>query len=120
MTPILQAEASECGLACLAMVTSAYGNHVGLQGLREKFPVSLKGFTLEQLIDYAEILGFNTRPLRLDLEHLPQLQAPCILHWDMNHFVVLKHVSGGHVEIIDPAIRQRRLYASGEHVLKTC
>ena len=32
---------------------------------------------------------------RLDLEDLPQLRTPCILHWNLNHFVVLKKATGG-------------------------
>lgn len=48
-------------------------------------------------------LGFNPRPLRVEPEYLPQLQVPCILHWDMNHFVVLKHVNSKRVILHDPA-----------------
>ena len=33
------------------------------------------------------------RPLRFELDHLRQLRLPAIVHWDMNHFVVLKSVT---------------------------
>ena len=109
MNIVLQAEASECALACLAMIASAHGLHADLADLRRRFPVSLKGATLAQLIRHAEALRFAARPLRLELEELGELSLPCILHWDLNHFVVLKRVKRGRVVILDPAVGERVL-----------
>ncbi|WP_263570511.1 peptidase domain-containing ABC transporter [Roseateles oligotrophus] len=109
MTAILQSESSECGLACLAMVSSAYGLQQDLVTLRRRFSVSLKGATLQQLMAHAGAMGFSSRPLKLDLDELKELQTPCILHWDMNHFVVLKRVNRSGALILDPAVGERRL-----------
>jgi ATP-binding cassette, subfamily B, bacterial CvaB/MchF/RaxB len=109
LRPLLQSQTSECGLACLAMVVSAHGPSIDLADLRRRFPVSLKGATLQQLIAHAAHLRFSTRPLRLDVEELGELQLPCILHWDLNHFVVLTKVSRKAVTILDPATGERRL-----------
>src|SRR5690606_21058730 len=106
---VLQAEAAECGLAALAMVAGAHGHAVALQELRGRFPLSLKGARLDQLMRAAQQLGFSTRPLRAELEELGQLQLPCILHWDFNHFVVLARVERAAVVIFDPALGERRL-----------
>jgi ATP-binding cassette, subfamily B, bacterial CvaB/MchF/RaxB len=100
---VLQTEAAECGLACLAMVAGYHGYHESLSSLRRRFGLSLKGATLANLIAFAQALNFSTRPLRLDLEHLPELKLPCVLHWDLNHFVVLRSVSRESVVIHDPA-----------------
>ncbi|WP_428959711.1 peptidase domain-containing ABC transporter [Xanthomonas oryzae] len=109
MKAIVQAEASECGLASLAMVASAHGMQLGLPELRRRFHLSLKGIRLNQLIEIAQTLGFSTRPLRLDMEQLDQLALPCILHWDLSHFVVLAKVGKSKATIFDPAIGERRL-----------
>ena len=109
VTPILQSEASDCALASLTMVANAHGLHVDLSDLRRRFPVSLKGATLAQLISHASALNFSARPLRLDLDELAQLQLPCILHWDLNHFVVLTKVGRRGVTILVPAVGERRL-----------
>lgn len=109
MRSILQSESSECALACLAMVSSAHGLSVDLADLRSRFSVSLKGATLNQLMGHATALNFSSRPLRLEIDELPQLQLPCILHWNLNHFVVLTKVARGHVVILDPAVGERRL-----------
>lgn len=92
MKTILQTESSECGLACIAMVAAHFGYQTDLAELRRKFSISLKGATLNQLMRYASSLHLASRPLRLELEHLPQLQLPAILHWNLNHFVVLSSI----------------------------
>jgi ATP-binding cassette subfamily B protein RaxB len=72
--------------------------------MRRRFPISsIKGSSLATLIALSHRLGFNPRPLRVELGYLPQLQVPCILHWDLNHFVVLKQVTARRVIIHDPA-----------------
>ena len=109
MTPILQSEAGECGLACLAMVAKAHGLYLDMADLRRRFPLSLKGSNLQQIIGYAAALQFSSRPVRLELDELAQLQRPCILHWDLNHFVVLKAVGRRSITILDPAVGLRKL-----------
>jgi len=107
----LQSEAAECGLACVAMVAGAFGCRVDLATLRQRFPVSLKGATLADLVRIADALGLQSRPLRAELDDLTVLQTPCILHWDMNHFVVLIAVRGGVATIHDPARGRREVRA---------
>jgi ATP-binding cassette subfamily B protein RaxB len=106
---ILQTEAAECGLACLAMVAAHHGLHSDLPTLRQRFSVSLKGTTLADLVRLGGQLQLNARALRAEMEHLPELAMPCVLHWDLNHFVVLKEVSRGVAVIHDPARGVRRL-----------
>jgi ATP-binding cassette subfamily B protein RaxB len=108
-TPIVQTEAAECGLACLAMVANWHGYRTDLATLRRSFSISLKGATLKQLIDIAGQLNFAARPLRLELDELVELKAPCILHWNLNHFVVLVRAGKRHIEILDPAHGERRI-----------
>ncbi|MBQ5961866.1 peptidase domain-containing ABC transporter [Massilia sp. ZL223] len=109
MTPKLQTQAAECGLVCLAMIATAHGQHWDLNDLRRRFPLSLKGATLESIIAYSAELGLAARPLRLDLDELRELALPCILHWDLNHFVVLEKVSRADITILDPAVGRRRV-----------
>ena len=109
MEAVLQSESSECGLASLVMVASYHGQKLALRHLRQRFPLSLKGANLSRLIAVAGQLGFQCRPLRLDMESLGKLKLPCILHWDLNHFVVLAKVSKKKVTILDPAFGEREL-----------
>ncbi|HEX5421710.1 MAG TPA: peptidase domain-containing ABC transporter [Gammaproteobacteria bacterium] len=106
---ILQTEAAECGLACIAMIASFYGNHSDLTELRRRHAVSLKGTTLASLAGVARRLGLASRAVRLELEDLGKLRIPCVLHWQFNHFVVLERAGPGWIRIHDPAFGSRRL-----------
>ena len=106
---VRQTEAAECGLACLAMIASFYGHSIDLNTLRRRYPVSLNGVTLRALIQVASHLHLVGRPLRLEPAHLRQLRLPAILHWDMNHFVVLKSVGRRGMTIHDPASGEKFL-----------
>jgi ATP-binding cassette subfamily B protein RaxB len=106
---ILQTEAAECGHACVAMVAGYHGHRIDLATLRERHSVSLKGSTLADLMQLASSLGLTARAVRLELAHLRELQLPCVLHWDFNHFVVLGRVRSGSVTVHDPAIGCREL-----------
>lgn len=106
---ILQTEATECALACLGMVAGFHGYRTDLATLRRQFPVSLKGATLGDLVNNAHQLKLATRALKLQLSDLKNLRLPCILHWNFNHFVVLKEVGAKTVTVHDPAFGRRKL-----------
>nr|WP_184674436.1 peptidase domain-containing ABC transporter [Rhodanobacter sp. A1T4] len=106
---ILQTEAAECGLACLAMIARYHGHDVDLPSLRRKHSTSLKGANLARVMELAAKFRFETRPLRLELEDLVKLRTPCILHWDMNHFVVLKQATTRGATLHDPSSGLRKL-----------
>lgn len=106
--PIIQgAEAAECGLACIAMVARYHGHDVDLNGLRQRFTLSMSGATLRSIMGFADSLGFAPRALRVELTALDKVRLPAILHWDLNHFVVLKSIRGGKAVIHDPALGTR-------------
>ena len=104
---IYQTEAAECGLACLAMVVSYYGHRIDLSTLRRRHPVSLRGVTLRTVVQMASQMELACRPLRFELSHLNQLRLPAIVHWDMNHFVVLKSVARREIVVHDPGLGRR-------------
>jgi ATP-binding cassette subfamily B protein RaxB len=106
---VLQSEAAECALACLTMVVGAHGHRTDLATLRQRFSLSLKGATMADLVRMAGELNFNPRALRVEPAQLEQLALPCVLHWDLNHFVVLTEVKGQTVTLHDPARGVRHL-----------
>ncbi len=106
---ILQSEAPECGIACLAMVASFHGHLTDLSAMRLRLSPSLKGVTLKHVSQVAEAMGLAARGVQVQLESLNKLTLPAVLHWDMNHFVVLTEVSRKHILVHDPARGRRRL-----------
>lgn len=107
--PILQAEAAECGLACLAMIRNYYGGSESLQGLRDSISTSVRGTSVAQLIQLGSRLQLECVGLKAKLEYLLHAKYPCILHWDFNHYVVLTFATKDRAEIIDPALGRMAL-----------
>src|SRR5258708_28260607 len=106
---ILQSEAPECGIACLAMVASFHGHRTDLSAMRLRLSPSLKGITLKHIAQIGETMGMTARGVQVPLESLGKLRLPAVLHWDMNHFVVLTQVAGRKLTVHDPARGKRVL-----------
>lgn len=105
----LQGEASECAIACLVWILKYHGCDTDLPNLRRRFHVSSRGARLGTVAKCANEMGLDARPLRLDINGIEHLHIPCILHWDMNHFVVLIKKKGKIYHIMDPAVGMRQL-----------
>ncbi|HIF9268075.1 TPA: peptidase domain-containing ABC transporter [Photobacterium damselae] len=106
---ILQAEVAECGLACIAMISSYHGYQVNIPPLRKKRTLDSNGINLKQLMELADQLKLSCRALQCSLEEIGDLKLPCILHWDMQHFVVLTGVTKNTIYINDPASGKRKI-----------
>ena len=106
---ILQSEQHECALACLAMVAGHHGRNVDLPSLRLQGGDGGRGAALRDVMQLARGLGLHARPLRLEPRELRSLRAPAILHWDLDHFVVLEHAGWRRITVLDPARGRRSL-----------
>lgn len=100
--PVRQTEVAECGLASLTMVANYHGLDIDLGTMRRRFAPSLRGAALRTLIGVADRIGLVPRAVKLPLEELSNLHVPCVLHWDMNHYVVLERVNGDKALIHNP------------------
>ena len=99
---VRQTEIAECGLAALTMVANFHGLDIDLGTMRRRFAPSLRGAALKTLIGLADRIGLTPRAVKLPLESLPGLHVPAVLHWDMNHYVVLERVKGEKALIHNP------------------
>jgi ATP-binding cassette subfamily B protein RaxB len=99
---VRQTEIAECGLASLTMVANYHGLDIDLGTLRRRFAPSLRGAALRTLIGLADRIGLTPRAVKLPLEQLGKLHVPAVLHWDMNHYVVLERVKGNKALIHNP------------------
>jgi ATP-binding cassette, subfamily B, bacterial CvaB/MchF/RaxB len=103
--PIIRQESNgECGLACLVMIGQYYGHKIYLNSIRNEFPTTRQGLNLAALRVVAGKLGLQGRGLAVeDVSDLKSVKLPAILHWQENHFVVLKKVWRNTFVIHDPA-----------------
>ena len=101
---VMQMEALECGAASLAMVMAYYGKWVPLEQVRLDCGVSRDGSNLKNVLLAARNYGFSTDAYRCETEALKeQMQFPCIIHWNFNHFLVLDGFRGKYAYLNDPA-----------------
>ena len=99
----IQDEVAECALACLAMIADYHGFEIDLRQLRKCFGSSARGVTLADVLSAARSIKLQGRGVRIEMDGLRHLTTPCILHWDRNHFVVLKEIKGDRLVVHDPA-----------------
>lgn len=103
-----QLDAMDCGPTCLRMVARFHGRHYTLQTLRERSFITREGVSMLGISDAAESIGFRTQGVRITFQQLKEeVELPCILHWNQNHFVVcyrIKESKGkSRIYIADPA-----------------
>jgi len=101
---VMQLEALECGAAALAMLMAYYGKWVPLEQVRVECGVSRDGSKAKNIYLAAEHYGFDVEAFRMTPKGIREKgKFPCIIHWNMDHFVVLDGFRGKHVYLNDPA-----------------
>jgi len=106
---VAQHDETDCGAACLAMITAYYGVPVGVARLRDLANTDQEGASLWSVAQAAESVGFRARGLRLSYDALKHISAPAIIHWEGFHYIVLYEAGEKHVIVGDPAIGIRKL-----------
>lgn len=109
---IEQQSSSDCGAACLAMVSSYWGKRLPLHVLRDQANVGRAGASLQGLARAAENIGFQARPVRASLGRMAPQRNPWIAHWQGDHYVVVYAIDSRTVTLADPAIGKRRIARS--------
>lgn len=106
---IMQSERAECSLACLAMILGYHGHQIDLISLRKKLGSSSRGVNLAQFVKMADELNLSADAMHIEDDYLKQVNLPCVLHWNENHFVVLTKVGKKYITIHDPGFGLRKI-----------
>ncbi len=106
---VFQMEATECGAASLAMIFAYYGRFVPLEQMRIETGVSRDGCNAGNMMRAAKRFGLECRGFRREPEALREIETPCIIHWNFNHFVVFEGFKGEFAYLNDPAVGRRKL-----------
>lgn len=101
--PVLQMEVTECGAASLAMILDYYGKRVALEALRRECGVSRNGVNANSIAKAAQFHGLEIKAMRATIEGVKKVQTPAILHWNMDHFLVLCGFHKKGAVLADPA-----------------
>jgi ATP-binding cassette, subfamily B, bacterial len=94
----------DCGPTCIRMVANYYGKNISAAFVNRNASVTREGVSILGLSQAGEAVGFETLPVRLNLESLNDVPLPCILHWNSRHFVVLHKIRRNRFYIADPTV----------------
>lgn len=103
-----QRNPGEDGLMCVAIMLAYHNIKYNLKDLRKRYPQFIKGSNLRGIMDLLKVNGLQTRPLSCPVDEVDNLKLPCILHWNMQQFVVLAEIDNNIFYISDPASRRNR------------
>lgn len=107
--PVLQMEVTECGAASLCMILDYYGKSVTMEQLRLECGVSRNGVNAKNIARAAMLHGLKPRALKVGIHAARGLKFPAIIHWNMDHFVVLCGFTKKGAVIADPASGLRQI-----------
>lgn len=106
---LLQDSMVECGAAALAMILCSHGHHITVPEIRDRIGAGRDGANAAALVNAAKGFGMTVSAYRAEPYALDQLPLPALLHWELNHYVVLEGIDGRQATIVDPAKGRRRL-----------
>ncbi|MDJ0591096.1 MAG: peptidase domain-containing ABC transporter [Pleurocapsa sp. MO_226.B13] len=98
-----QQSSSDCGAACLGMISQYWGKRFTINYLRNLAGIGRTGVSLKGLTKAAENLGFQARPVRASLSRLVEQTNPWIAHWAGDHYIVVYWIKGDRILVADPA-----------------
>jgi hypothetical protein len=96
-TFVLQQDQTDCGIASLLSIVHFYGGENLLERLRELSGTLITGTTMLGLYQCAELIGFDVKGVRINIDFLEAQTQPCILHvvidGKMEHYVTYYGIS---------------------------
>ena len=108
---IEQHQKTECGLCCVAMVSSYYNHEISVKDLRNLKETGRDGTSFQNLIELLENMGFKVKSFRFPKDRpdvYKQIKVPAIALWESKHFVVVEKVTSKFVWVIDPELGKLR------------
>jgi ATP-binding cassette subfamily B protein len=106
---LLQLTPTDCGATCLAIVLEYHGKRLPIEEVRAVLASGRTGVTARRILEGARTLGLRARAVKAEPDQLAYVPVGSILHWEMNHFVVLESVQRDGIRIVDPAVGVRRV-----------
>ncbi|MDD3050840.1 MAG: ABC transporter transmembrane domain-containing protein, partial [Candidatus Cloacimonetes bacterium] len=104
-----QHDETDCGAACLTMLSRFYGLHLSMGKVREMANVTTAGASMTAVCRAAENLGYRARGVKSTIKGLFKINLPCIIHWQGFHYIVCYKIDSRYVYLADPAVGYRKI-----------
>lgn len=106
---VLQTQKTECGLACVCMISRYYRNNISMEELRSKLEIGRDGSSFQQLIKVMEEIGLDVKSYHIPFAKANLISTPAILFWKNNHFIVIEKIKKNDILVVDPSIGRYRM-----------
>ena len=105
---IKQQDETDCGAACLAMITKYYGKRISISKIRNYAGTDIRGTTGKGIVKAAINLGFTCKNLFSNTKQLlSDINVPLIVNVkknNMEHYLVVYKIKKDKLLIADPAL----------------
>ena len=106
---VLQTQKTECGLACVCMISRYYRNNISMEELRSKLEIGRDGSSFQQLIKVMEEIGLDVKSYHIPFAKANLISTPAILFWKNNHFIVIEKIKKNYILVVDPSIGRYKM-----------
>ena len=107
---IKQLTQSECGTCCVLMILRFYKSRESMKEVQNELDAGRDGTSIKQIKKYLTEKKMDVKIFEVQsVQSISQLQLPCILYWNNNHYVILEKIKRGKYEIVNPAEGKQRL-----------
>ncbi len=106
---VRQGDETECGAACLTMITRFYEKNFNLGQIKELTNLSSAQDSPMSIITGAESLGISARGYALKYKDLEDVKLPGIIGWEGSHYAVVYRATSKKVYLVDPAEGQKNI-----------
>lgn len=109
MKIVLQNSEQDCLLACYSMILSNFGKDITINSLYNKEMIPPDGLSVAYLKYLNNKYKLDMKVYRIKEQEkvfqvIKKMKKPIVIHWNFNHFVVVKSIRKKYVEIINPEI----------------
>jgi len=107
---VMQLENIECGAASLNMILGYYEKWIPLEQIRTDCGVNRDGSSAKNIFKAAENYGLEVEAYKFELDEIKsEATFPCIIHWNFNHFLVLRGFQGEWAYLTCPSQGEQRI-----------
>ena len=99
-----QMEHAECGPASIKILLSHFKSYISISTAKSFLQIGRDGSSARQICEASSKLGLSLLPLSVSFQEITdEVDAPYIMFWGANHWLVVEGYENGYLYVSDPA-----------------